>query len=42
MRIKISYSSGGVPAPEIQETVGSFPVSYWHIPSFSLYKLVLV
>lgn len=28
MRVKISYSSGGVPAPEIQETVGSFPVSY--------------
>ena len=28
MRVKISYSSGGVPAPEIQETVGQFPVSY--------------
>ncbi|XP_063680914.1 AP-1 complex subunit gamma-1-like isoform X2 [Bolinopsis microptera] len=28
MRVKIAYSSGGAPAPEIQETVGSFPVSF--------------
>ena len=28
MRVKISYNSGGVPAPEIQETVVSFPVSF--------------
>ena len=28
MRVKISYCSGGAPAPEIQETVGSFPINY--------------
>lgn len=28
MRLKISYTSGGAAAPEIQETVSHFPISY--------------